>query len=176
MGLAFVHIVGALALTVGFWFAVAVFYQERVEERIKWRYLQDASLALGIPVSALDRDEAVPRFIDYMAKRYDSELFRNRLSDLCETIVIAWGWFGLLAQVAAIVIVFFSLLSDGSRGAVGMWSVLAIAVFTSATSIAAAVLCQTLTGRIPGEARRGRTAVALLMENRLEESVGKSHP
>jgi len=76
------HIAGAI--TVQFAFGIGLMLFSRWEEKRNQKiFLQDASLALGIPIGDLENPEYKTRFVQFIAERYSSELLRNRLSDAC---------------------------------------------------------------------------------------------
>jgi len=93
------NVFGALGLTVLFGLLVH-FVAAWEEERVRRRKLQDAALALGTTVSALERDEKYfPLLLQYLSNRYSSELLRNRISDLCGLLRTVWGWLASILQV-----------------------------------------------------------------------------
>jgi hypothetical protein len=163
MMVAVLHVVGALVVTVGFWAVVFVLF-EVLDKGRKKRFVQDISIALGVPESSLERPEIAPKLIEYMSTRFSSELFRNRLSDLCDTLIKAWHWVGFAIQVVTVGFVGLKLFTEGSEDAPVMWLVPVTAVFFTGAAATVALLCQALTGRYPGEAKRGRNALACLIE------------
>lgn len=166
MGLAVVHVIGALGGSCAFGILVlliAVWEQERVEKR-RW---QDASIALGAPVAALETDVSlIPRLLDYSSQRYSGELLRNRFSDLCGILRTGWGWLGTLIQAGIVVGVGWAMYTSGAENAVYMWSVLAVAVFFWLVAVAFSFACLLLTGRYPGEAKAARKSLAAFIEQR----------
>lgn len=166
MGMAVVHVVGALFASFAFGIGVmliAAWEQERVQKR----RLQDASIALGVSVSALDNDESlIPRVLEYWSQRFSADLFRNRLSDLCGYVRAGWGWLGTLVQVGIVVGVGWAMYTSGAENAVYMWSVLAVAIFFWLAAVAFSFTCLLLTGRYPGEARLARKSIAAFIEQR----------
>jgi hypothetical protein len=163
MGVAFLHVVGALALTLGIWYGQFLL-AERQGKRVKTRFRLDAALALGVPVSALDGVEVESRLIQYVAQRYQSELFRNRVSDLCGSLNAALGWLQLTVLVVATGVVAWMLIGGGSEKAMGMWFVPAVAMFFGAVSLSLTLICYTLTGRYPGEAEKMRGVISGAIE------------
>jgi hypothetical protein len=137
------------------------------QERVQKRRLQDASLALGVPVGALESDETlIPRLLEYSSQRFSGELLRNRFSDLCGMLRTGWGWLGSLIQVGIVLGVAWTMYNEGAQNAVYMWSVLAVAVFFWVVSVALAFSCLLLTGRYPGEANMARKSIAAVIEQR----------
>lgn len=164
MAMAIVHVVSALGLTVVFGLlvmAIGAWEQGRVHRR----RLQDASIALGVPLAALESDEGlITRLTQYASQRYSSELLRNRVSDLCGLLRTVWGWLGALMQVGVVVGVGWYMYTDGAQNAVVMWSVLALAIFFWLTSVAFSFACLLMTGRYPGEAQMARKSISAVIE------------
>lgn len=166
MGMALLHVVGALGVTFAFGVLVLVVVAWE-QERVQKRRLQDASIALGVPLASLENDEdLLPRVIQYWSQRYSSELLRNRLSDLCGPLRTAWGWLSNLVQLGIIAGVGWSMYTEGLEGAVAMWSVPAVAIFFWLASVAFSFACLLLTGRYPGEAKMARKTIAAVIEQR----------
>jgi hypothetical protein len=174
MAMAMVHVVGALGVTFAFGLLVLVIGAWE-QERVQKRRLQDASIALGVPLASLDSDkddeELIPRLIQYSSQRYSSELLRNRVSDLCGPLRTAWAWLSTLLQVGIVVAVGWSMYTDGAQSAVAMWSVLAVAVLFWLGSVAFSFSCLLLTGRYPGEAKMARKLIASAIEQRTTATV-----
>jgi len=166
MGLAIVHVVGALSVSFGFtllilW--VGVWEQKRARKR----RLQDASIALGVPATSLETDDSlIPRIVQYSSQRFSAELLRNRLSDLCGALRTAWGLLGTLLQVGVVAAVGWAMYVDGAQNAAYMWCMLAVAVFFWLASVGFSLLCLVLTGRYPGEAKAARKSIAVVIEQR----------
>lgn len=166
MALAIVHVVGALGLTFAFGLLV-LFISAWEQERVQKRRLQDASIALGVPLASLENnDELIPRLLQYSSQRYSSELLRNRVSDLCGPLRTGWGWLSTIVQVCIVAGVAWSMFTEGAQTAVVMWSVLAVAVFFWLVSLAFSFACLLLTGRYPGEAKAARKSIAAVIEQR----------
>lgn len=166
MGLAIVHVIGALGVS----FALGLlllFIGAWEQDRSRKRRLQDASIALSVPAASLETDDSLtPRLIQYSSQRFSSELLRNRLSDLCGTLQTAWGWLSNLLQVGIVVAVAWAMFADGAQNAVYMWLVPAVAVLFWLASVAFSLLCVVLTGRYPGEAKAARKFLAGFIEQR----------
>jgi hypothetical protein len=169
MVMATVHVLGALAATIALGLLVLVIGAWE-QERVQKRRLQDASIALGIPLSSLEQDEdhkdLIPRLIQYSSQRYSGELLRNRVSDLCALLRTVWGWLSTLLQVVIVVAVSWLMFSEGAQSAVAMWLVLAVALFFWLASVAFSFACLLLTGRYPGEAKMARKAIAAAIDQR----------
>lgn len=175
MGMAIFHVVGALGASFAFGILTLVIGTWE-QERVQKRRLQDASIALGVPVDALENnEELVPALIQYSSKRYSGELLRNRVSDLCGLLRTVWGWLSTIVQVGIVAGVSWSIYTDGAESAALMWSVLAASIFFWLASVAFSFTCLMLTGRYPSEAKFARKSIASVIEQR-GASVVNPHP
>lgn len=164
MVIAFFHVVGAIGLTIAFGVAALMFAAWQ-QTRIDKRRLQDAAIALGVPVSAIESDEQLTaRLIQYSSQRYSSELLRNRIADLCGTLSIAWAWLSNIVQLCVIATVGWLMFTEGEKNAIGMWGVLLLAVIFWLASLTFSFACAVLTGRYPGEPKAARNKIAAVIE------------
>lgn len=176
MGMAIIHVVGALGASFAFGILVVVIGAWE-QERVQKRRFQDASIALGVPLAALENDEElVPSLIQYSSQRYSSELLRNRVSDLCGPLRTAWGWLSTIVQVGIVAGVGWSIYTEGAESAVMMWSVLAVSIFFWLASVAFSFTCLLLTGRYPSEAKLARKSIAAVIEQRGASVVNPHTP
>lgn len=175
MGMAIIHVVGALGASFAFAILTLVIGAWELE-RVQKRRVQDAAIALGVPVAALENDEEhAPRLIQYSSQRYSSELLRNRVSDLCGLIRTAWGWLSTIVQVGILAAVSWSIYTEGAESAALMWLVLAASIFFWLVSVAFSFTCLLLTGRYPSEAKFARKSIASIIEQR-GAWVASPHP
>ncbi|UCV01062.1 hypothetical protein [Acidovorax radicis] len=162
--MAVLHVVGALGLTTAFGvltIAISAWEQERVRKR----RLQDAAIALGVPVAAIENEPSLlPSVMQYASRRSSDELLRNRISDMCGLIRTGWGWLGGLLQVGVMAGVGWYMYTYGAESAASMWAVLFVAVFFWLASVVFSLACVLLTGRYPGEAKLARKAIAASIE------------
>jgi hypothetical protein len=165
MGMAIVHVIGALLASCAFGVLV-MFIVAWEAQHIERRRRQDASIALGVPVGALEDESLAPKLLEYASGRCSDELLRNRLSDLAGLMRTGWGWLGNLVQLGVVVGVFWSMYSEGLDSAVVMWMAPAASVFFWLTSLAFSFACLVLTGRYPGEAKAARKWLATFIEQR----------
>lgn len=175
--MALVHIVLALGAWFGFGFLV-LYIVAWEQERAQKRRLQDAAIELGVPVAALETDEALTqRMFEYSSKRFSGELLRNRLSDFCDIVRAVWLWGGALIQFGIVGLVCWGMYESGRESAVYMWAVPATAVFFWVVSVVFSFACKLLTGRYPGEAKAGRRALAAYIESNRTEMphAGPAH-
>lgn len=154
------HLVGALLTSLGLGVA-SVLLAAWSQDRASKRRVEDISLALGVPASAIEADDShMPRIFEYNSRHFSADLIANRVSDLCGTLRTAWSWLGLLVQVGIVAGVFWSMFDQGRDHAVLMWFVPAAAVFFWIVGIAFSFACLLLTGRYPGESRAVRKGLA----------------
>ena len=140
---------GMLVLVIGAW----------EQERVRKRRLQDLGIALGVPVTSLENEELTPRLMEYLSRRYSSELLRNRLADLCGMVRFAWGALAHIVQFIAIAVVGWQMYDSGLDMAIAMWSVPALALFFWVMSAAFSLVCLLFTGRYPGEPKEARKSL-----------------
>lgn len=157
------HVLGAVSALIAFGLAVLALGAWELERNQK-AAAQEASIALGIPSDELNDPAHAAKVIRFAADRCSSELFRNRLSDLCGLIRTVWGWIGTVAQVVVLGAVIWHSISDPSV-AVHAWWIVPIAVFFWITSVAFSYICKLFTGRYPGQARQARKLLAQLVES-----------
>lgn len=159
------HIVGAIIAQVALGFGLQMLGEWEIERNRK-AALQELSIALGIPVSELDNVEHEAKVVKFAAARFDSELLRNRLSDLCGWIQTGWGWFGMLLQAGILLgVIWFTITEDPSIS-VYAWSIIAVVIFFCIVSVLFGLACKLLTGRYPGQAREARKILAEVIERR----------
>lgn len=150
--IAFAHIVGAVIVLFAFGMGYLLF-ANWVDENNRKATAQEASLALGIPVNEFEAAEHQERIIRFAAERFSSELLRNRLSDLCGWFRAGWDWLSNLLQAGVLLGVIWYTVTDDLSNSVYAWSIVAIAVFFSISSLLFSLVCKVLTGRYPGQAR-----------------------
>lgn len=153
------HIIGALIVLVAFGIGVSLLAAWE-NERNQKAALEEMSLALGIPVADLDNAQHQARVIQFAGARFSTELFRNRLSDLCGWAQIGWSWLGTLLQAIVLLGVIWYTLKDDLSNSVHAWWIVAIGLFFWIASVAFALMCRLLTGRFPGQARGARKMLA----------------
>jgi hypothetical protein len=153
------HIVGAVVVLVAFGISTLMLAGWESERNQKTA-LQEASLALGIPVDHFDNTEHQETIIQFAAERYSSELLRNRLSDLCGWIQTGWGWASNLLQVGVLLGVIWYAVTDDLSNGVYAWLIIGIALFFWISSVIFGYACKLLTGRFPGQARQARKLLA----------------
>ncbi|MFZ3018408.1 MAG: hypothetical protein WA056_08145 [Gallionella sp.] len=153
------HIFGAIIVLIAFGAGTLILADWQSEGNQKVAQ-QEISLALGIPVDHLDNQEHQEKIIHFAAERYSSELFRNRLSDLCGWIQTGWGWLSNLLQVGILLGVIWYTLTDGPSNSVYAWWVVGVAIFFWMFSMIFGYVCKLLTGRFPGQAKQVRKLLA----------------
>ena len=159
------HIVGSqLAAAVVGWVTMLIAAWEVT--RNQKHLLEEMSIQLGISVDDLEKEEMAPRIIQFSSERYSSELFRNRLSDLCGAIRTGWFWLSLFVQIGGLVGVVWYTFTDSLDTAVYSWLLVALSLLFWIVSVAFSLVCRLFTGRYPGEAKLARKAIADIVRNR----------
>lgn len=164
------HIIGAVVVLVAFGIGTLILAGWESERNQKMA-LQEASLALGIPIDDFDNVEHQERIIQFAAERYSSELLRNRLSDLCGWIQTGWGWISNLLQVGILLGVIWYTVTDDLSNGVYAWSIIGVALFFWLFSVIFGYACKLLTGRFPGQARQARKLLAEAIEKTASNRV-----
>lgn len=159
------HIVGAIIVLVVFGIGTLMLAGWEIGRNQKTA-LHEASLALGIPVDDLENAEHQERIVQFAAERFSSELFRNRLSDLCGWIQTGWGWISNLLQGIVLLGVIWYTVTDDTSNSVYAWWIVGIALFFWISSVIFGYTCKLLTGRFPGQAKQARKFLAEAVEKR----------
>ncbi len=157
------HIVGAIIVSFVFGFCVLMLAGWELERNRKTAF-KELSLALSIPVGDLDNKEHQDRIFQFVATRFSSELFRNRLSDLCGWIQTGWGLLSTLLQIGVLLGVIWYTITDDLSNSVQAWWIVAIAFSFWVSSVIFALICKLLTGRFPGQASQARKMLAETIE------------
>lgn len=170
--IAVAHILGTLIALLAFESAVLALHAWELKRNQKGA-AEEISIALGIPVESLDNSENVSKVVRFNAERFSSDLFRNRLSDLCGWVQVGWSWLGRLLQVGVFIGAIWYSFTDGAQNAIYAWWVIAIAIVFSITSILFGLICKLVTGRFPGQARQARKQLAQYIRNQGPELTGE---
>lgn len=168
--IAIAHILGAI-ITI-FAFGIAIYALSAWElKRNQKAANEEISIELGIPVDSLDNAENTSKVVGLIAARFSSDLFRNRLSDLCGLVRIMWGWLGTLLQAGVLIGVIWYSLTESAQNAVHIWWVVGIAIFFWITSVAFSLVCRFFTGRYPGQAKQARKQLVEYIRNQRAEQT-----
>ena len=156
---AILHIFGAVVVDVILGTCL-YFARVALDRRITKRELAEAALAMGIPFVALEDSGNFPKLVKWSYSKFNSELFRNRLSDLVGFVLVAWGWLGAALQIALLLWVIYETITSSFSYAPYAWFIIAIELFFLLVIIAVSLFCKVLTGRYPGQAHRARAALS----------------
>lgn len=170
--IAVAHILGAIIALFAFESAVLALSAWELKRNQK-AAAEEISIALGIPVESLGNTENASRVVRFNAERFSSDLFRNRLSDLCGWVQLAWGWLGRIFQVGVFFGAIWYSFTDSVQNAIYVWWVVAIALIFSVTSVVFGFVCKLVTGRFPGQARQARKQLAEYVRNQDSEPVAE---
>ena len=161
---AIAHILGSIVALLLFGYVVLLIGSWE-SGQIQKQVAEDASLALGISVEDLDKEENARKILSLSASKFSSELFKNRLSDFCGTIRTVWGWLSNIIQAIVLIAVLWYTVTDSTKNAVYAWSLLGISIFAWLTSVIFSLICKLLTGRYPGQAKAARKVAAEWVKN-----------
>jgi hypothetical protein len=138
------------------------------QQRIRQKSYEELSGRFNIPASQVqsEDDENSPRMLQYFAERSSSELLRNRLSDFCGVLLVAWNILGLVATLGWFLLIAWSTFTENKNDANQVWWLFAINLVFVLIAIAFWGICRLLFGRYPGEARRLRKYLAQVVKAR----------
>ena len=160
---AILHITGAVvatfALGTGLHLAAAALQGRRTK-----RDLAEAALSLGIPVSALEDPENIPKLVKYSYSKFNSELFRNRISDLTGLMLKVWSWLGITLQIVLLVWVIYETATAGPGNAPYAWFIVALELLFPIIGSVVSLFCRVLTGRYPGQAHCARASLSMAVD------------
>ncbi|QMT59705.1 hypothetical protein [Legionella sp. PC997] len=160
--LAIGHIVGACIVLFLFesgilWLAA---YQMKKNEKLA---LLEISSSLGIDIAELYKEELspglAPKITAFFLDRFSNDLFRNRISDLCGSILTIWQVLGFLINIALFIYVVWLTFTENISYARYAWLIIPISVFFWIISFVFSILCWLITGRYPGQAKQVRKLV-----------------
>jgi hypothetical protein len=157
--IAIAHIFGSVVALTAFGFFtlyVASIELEKVNEIAR----EDISIALGLKLEELEEEINARKVLEYSSNKFSSDLFQNRISDLCGLIRILWVWMGNLTQLFIFLAACWYTYSDNLNSAIYAWGVVGAAIFFWLTSILFSLACKLLTGRYPGQAKAARKSAA----------------
>lgn len=157
--IAIAHILGSIIALLIFGFVVVLiagWEQNKIQKQVS----EETSVTLGVTVEELDSEELAPKILKLSSEKFSSELFRNRISDLCGLIRTMWGWLGNIIQVIVLLSVIWFTITDSTENAIYAWSVLGIAIVFWLVSVSFSLVCKLLTGRYPGQAKAARKVAA----------------
>jgi hypothetical protein len=170
--IAVAHILGTLIALYAFESGVLALYGWELERNQRVA-AEEISIALGIPVENLANPENVPKVVRFNAERFSSDLFLNRVSDLCGWVQVGWSWLARLLGVGVLLGTIWYSFTDGPQNAIYAWLAIPIAIVFSITSILFAIVCKLVTGRFPGQARQARKELAQYINSQTTELTGE---
>jgi uncharacterized membrane protein (DUF106 family) len=175
--LATVNILGAIIVQI--LVAAIISWISRLStNRLHKQCIQDMAIQLGTVVEEVNQNKYKAEVIKIQAERYNRDLFKNRLSDLCGLLMNCLTW---LSQIIFIFIVLgtsYYTLTNNFSGSGFVW----VGVLWSFTfwivNVLIYFICRFATGRTPGEAKNGRALIASFLDqgfiSRSEPSLASS--
>jgi len=125
--------------------------------------LEEFSIALGVPIDQLEEPDHMSKVIEWSAKKFSNELFKNRISDICGSIRTTWRWLGYGVEVTTLLAVIWFTVTDDLSNAIYAWFVTVVVIFFTIVSTLFALLCHLLTARWPGQAKEARASLIELI-------------
>jgi hypothetical protein len=170
--IAIAQILGAIVayIVLGFGLGLlGVMWQQRATRRL----YEELSGRFGVSSEQIrEEDEAYsPRMNQFFAERASSELFCNRLSDLCGVILTAWYWLGNAVTIVWLIGVAWFTITENRDIAIHAWWILAATLAFAIAGTVFSGICKLLTGRTPGEAKRIRKHLATVMKKRKSQEA-----
>ena len=157
--IAIAHIVGSIVVLIIF--SIFIMYVASIEaEKIQKQSAEEASVALGIPIEKLESEEYAKKILEYSHQKFGSDLFQNRLSDLCGSIRTLWGWLSNLAQILILGTACWYTATDSLENAIYSWWLVGAGIAFWFVSYIFSLTCKLLTGRYPGQAKGARESAA----------------
>jgi len=161
------HILGSIICLLVFGFVVLLIGGWETD-KVQKQVAEEASVALGVSVEDLDKEENARKLLKLSSDKFSSELFKNRLSDLCGLIRTVWGWLSNIIQAIVLIAVLWYTVTDGTENAVYAWFLLGISILSWLISVIFSLMCKLVTGRYPGQAKAARKVAAEWVKNNSE--------
>ncbi|MCJ8352386.1 hypothetical protein [Moritella sp.] len=157
--IAIAHIAGSIVVLIIF--STLVMYMASIEaEKIQKQASAEVSVALGIPVEKLESEAYAKKILEYSHHKFSSDLFQNRLSDLCGSIRTLWDWLSTIAQLLILAVVCWYTVTDNLDNAIYSWWLVGAGIAFWLISYVFSLTCNLFTGRYPGQAKRTRESVS----------------
>jgi hypothetical protein len=168
---AILHILGAVLTTILLGVGLNMVISGIQERRTKLG-IAEIALSLGIPVTELEDPTNFQRLAAYSYSKFNSELFRNRISDFIGQILKAWSWFGISLQIILLILVIYGTVTSSLSSAPYAWLIVLLELLFPAIGLVVGLLSRILTGRDPGQASRARDFLSKAAENKSFADVG----
>lgn len=157
--IAIAHILGSIIVFMVHAFAL-LFIEGWEKNRKRNKFMEEASVTLGVSVDNLEKEENIRKLFKLYSERFSSELFRNRISDLCGLIILVLAWLTNIVQAVVLIAVLWFTVAASIENAVYAWIIPGMSIVTWLTSIVFSLACQLFTGRSPGQAKEARKQLA----------------
>jgi hypothetical protein len=162
--IAIAHILGSIIALLAFGFVVMLIGGWETD-KIQKQVAEEASVALGISVEDLDKEENARKLLKLSSDKFSSELFVNRISDFCGLIRTVWGWLSNIVQALVLIAVLWYTVTDSTGNAVYAWFLVGVSISTWIVSVIFSLICKLLTGRYPGQAKAARKIAVEWVKN-----------
>jgi ABC-type multidrug transport system fused ATPase/permease subunit len=153
--IAAVHRLGSIITVLVLYFAIFLFDQWR-SVRYQKRIDKEDSFTLGIRLENIEKEENAQKLLELYADKFSSDLLRNRISDFCGLIHLAWGLLAFIVQTGVVITVCWYMITKTTDAAVLAWSILGMLILVCLITWSLSFVCLILTGRFPGEAKSKR--------------------
>jgi hypothetical protein len=155
------HILGSVVVYLIFGYVLMLFNAWEQEKTTK-QMANEVSVTSGIKISAsdLNKEEHAQTLMEFYTEKFNSELFKNKMSDFFGVIRMLWGWQAIIVQVLILISVFWYTVADNIDNAVYAWLIVGFSVVSWLVNIFITTTSKILTGRSPGQAKAARKVVA----------------
>jgi hypothetical protein len=153
------HITGLLIALQLFTF-VCSFLSNWEAEKDETQLREQLSTTLGLRLEDLEDESHSLKVQTLIAQKFNPELFKNRLSDICGGIRKAWILLSRIIAVGVLIAVLSSTYNDGIDNAIYAWLVLGVATFSLLVNILLSLACKRFTGLSPGQFKSRRMGEA----------------
>lgn len=166
MLVAILHIIGTLLVLFIFFIATGIHATYRSEKRLR-NILTVAAIRLSIPAPDIEEKKHASELAQYLINEYDSNKFRNRISDFFQPVFVLYEALTYLIQLGIVALSAWSAFALNYSNAKIAWIAVAAAILLWIGNLLLEALLQLATGRAPGEAKDGRRIAAKLNERNL---------
>lgn len=163
MVVALLHLVGTVIVLFIFFIATGLLENYRSVKR-QDRVFTAAAIRLGIPATQIDEEKHAGDLARYLTNEYDSNKFRNRISDLGRPFFVLYEILTYLIQAGIVAAsAWFAFTADYTNASLA-WLAVGAAILLWIGNLLLASVVYLATGRSPGEAKDGRKIAAKLNE------------
>jgi hypothetical protein len=116
------HIIGSIIIYLIFGYVLMLINAWEQDQTTK-QIAAELSVTSGIKISAddLHKEEYAQTLMEFYTEKFNSELFKNKLSDFFGVVRTLWGWQAIIVQVLILMIVLWYTITVNIDNAVYAW-------------------------------------------------------